>query len=401
MPDQNAADIETRAVHAGELRDGSRAQPVVAPIAPSVGYTYPDTRELDAVLGGELPGFVYSPRYANPTVAAFESAVADLEGAPAACAFSSGMAAVHVALLAAGVRAGTTVVAALDLYGATYSLLADLLSSLGVRSRFVDVLDLSDVEAALLATKPVALLVETISNPLLKVANLPALARLAHEAGALFLVDNTFCSPYLCQPMAFGADMVIHSATKFLSGHGDVMGGVVATSEELKAELVALNKLVGSALGPFEAWLAHRGLKTLPLRLRQQCANAMAMALWLVEQPRVAVVNYPLLGDPKQVEMVNRLTHERGGGAVLSFAIRDAGRAQVFAFMDALRLVQPATSLGDIYSLLLYPAIASHRALPPETREAVGIGDNLVRLSVGIESLSDIRADLAQALAAI
>jgi cystathionine beta-lyase/cystathionine gamma-synthase len=391
----------TRTVHAGEHLPIPSGNPVVSPIHPSVGYTFADSNDLDAVLGDKKEGFVYSTRYHNPTIKAFETAVANLEGGKDAYAFSSGMAAIHMAILAAGVRAGSSVIAAADVYGATFSLLHQLFTQLGVTVHFVDVLDLDSVWDAVAEHHPAALLVETLSNPLLKVANLPELSELAHAGGALFLVDNTFCTPYLCNPLQFGADMVIHSATKYLSGHGDVMGGVVVTSSENRERIYTLNKLVGSSMGPFEAWLALRGLKTLSLRMRQQCENAFAIAAWLQTHTKITRVNYPLLPDHPQRELMQTLTAGKGAGGVLSFNIAQAGREQVFAFMDALELVQPATTLGDIYSLVLYPAISSHRSLTAEQRHALGIGDGLVRLSVGIEELEDIRADLEQALAVI
>jgi len=393
--------FSTRAIHAGEQLFDERFRPVVSPIHPSVGYTYADARDLDAVLGEEKAGFVYSTRYANPTVAAFETAVANLESGEAAYAFASGMAAIHMALLAAGVKKGTAVVAAADVYGATYTLLKEMFTDLGADVHFVDVLDLDGVRQMVQQTQPVALLVETISNPLMKVADLPRLADIARETGVYFLVDNTFCSPYLVNPIRYGADMVIHSATKFLAGHGDVMGGVVVTTIDLRQKLLALNKLIGSSLGPFEAWLALRGLKTLPLRLRQQCRSALAIAEWLQAHPQIDYVNYAYLSAHPQFALMQELSSGKGAGAVLSFTIAGAGREQVFAFMDALELIQPATSLGDIYSLLLYPAISSHRSLTPAERQGLGIGEGLVRLSVGIEDTTDIQDDLSQALAAI
>jgi cystathionine beta-lyase/cystathionine gamma-synthase len=374
---------------------------VVAPIFPSVGYTFADSRELDAVLGGEQPGYVYSSRYANPTVAAFETAVANLESAEAALALPSGMAAVHLALLGAGVRAGSHVVVAADVYGATYSLVQGIFTELGANVHLVDVLDLAGVEKILEREGVTAVLVETISNPLLKVADLPRLAAMAQAHNARLLVDNTFCSPYLCNPIRFGADMVIHSATKFIGGHGDVMAGVVATSAELKDEMVRLNKLLGSSLGPFEAWLAHRGLKTLPLRMRQQCQNALEIATWLQGHAQISQVNYAFLSDHPQFELMNRLSGGKGGGAVLSFEVRGAGKPEIFALLDRLQLIQPATSLGDIYSLMLYPAISSHRTLTPEERHSLGISEGLLRLSTGIEDVADIQADLEQALAVL
>lgn len=403
--------FHTLAVHAGErtlktiptgpARTGFSA--IVTPIYHSVGYTYEDTEDLDAVFAGTSPNPVYA-RYGNPTVAALEAAVAALEGGEAALAYGSGMAAIHGALLAAGACAGSSVVAAHDLYGATYALLDRLLRSQGVTVRFVDVADLPAVGEALAAaqaaaTRPVVVLAETVSNPLLKVADLPRLAEVAHAHGAAFIVDNTFATPVLCRPLAMGADFVVHSATKYLGGHGDVLGGVVVTSTARRAELYEVDKLLGANLGPQDAWLIHRGLKTLPLRLERQCANTAQVASWLAGQPRVAQVYYPGLPAHPQHALAGQLL---GGayGAMISFDLRDAGRAEVFRFMEALRLVQPATTLGDVYTLTLYPAMSSHRALSPEERHRIGIGDGLVRLSVGIEDPGDIMADLAQALAA-
>ncbi len=374
MKDLVRKTFQTRAVHAGERSPTPDYTPVVTPIWPTVGY-------------------------ATPTVSAFEAAVASLEGAEAAQAYSSGMAAIHASLLAAGAKAGGSVVAALDLYGATYTLLRSLLDSLGVNICMVDVSNLDEVEAALKETHPVLLLAETISNPLLKVANVPSLADLAHRHGASLLVDNTFASPYLFNPIQHGADYVMHSATKYLSGHGDVLAGVVATSAENKSRLYELNKLVGSVLGPFEAWLALRGLKTLPLRMGQQCKNARQVAEWLRSQPRVSKVNYPGLAGAPQHDLAERLFEGKGSGGVLSFEIKGADKSMVYRFMESLNLCLPATTLGDIYSLVLHPATSSHRGLTPEERARIGIPDGLVRLSAGIESAEDILADLESALA--
>ena len=395
--------IFTQAVHAGERAEPPDYTPVSTPIHPSVGFMYRDMRDLDAVFGGELDGYVY-PRYGSPTVAAFERAMALLEGPPdapapsGAVAFSSGMAAIHAALLGAGVRAGTAVVAAADVYGATYALLEGLMAALEVRTRFVDITDLDEVAQAIQAERPVALLCEIISNPLMKVADVPALAALAQEGGASLIVDNTFASPYLFQPLAHGADYVVHSATKVLAGHGDVMAGVVVCSEERARDLHERQKVLGANLGPQEAWLALRGLKTLPLRMRQHCGNALAVAQWLEGQRAIARVYYPGLPSHPQHALVQRLFGERGFGGMLSFELRDAAQDEVFAFMEALELVLPATTLGDVYSLTLYPAHSSHRQLSPRVRAALGIGQGLVRLSVGIEQAEDIVADLAQAL---
>jgi cystathionine gamma-synthase/methionine-gamma-lyase len=313
------------------------------------------------------------------------------------------MAAVHAALLAAGVRSGSAVLGALDLYGATFTMLRSLFAELGAKACFVDVSDLPAVEAALAETRPAALMVETISNPLLKVADIPALAELTHRYGAELLVDNTFATPYLFNPLAYGADYVIHSATKYIGGHGDVMAGVVVTQEKNHRKLYELNKTLGGILGPFEAWLALRGVKTLPLRMRRQCKNAAQVAAWLFEHPRVARVNYPGLVSHPQHSLASRLfvPPEAGGalyGGMLSFEIAGAHKEQIFRFMEALRLCLPATTLGDIYTLVLYPPMSSHRSLTEEERAQVGISEGLVRLSAGIEDPSDILADLERAL---
>lgn len=400
MNDLSSKAFETRAVHAGERTPTPDYTPVTTPIWPSVGYLYESMEDVDAVFAGSKQGYVYL-RYASPTVSAFEAALANLEAAEAAQAYSSGMAAIHASLLAAGVKAGASVVAALDLYGATFTLLRTLFDSLGVKARTVNVSDLEEVETALRETQAVAVLVETISNPLLKVADVPSLAGLAHRYGAALLVDNTFASPYLFNPLEHGADFSIHSATKYLSGHGDVLAGVVATSAENKNSLYEMNKLVGSVLGPFEAWLALRGLKTLPLRVKQQCQNAQRVAEWLRSHPRVSKVNHPGLPEHPQHALAQRLFKGRGGGGVLSFVIEGADKSMVFRFMESLSVCLPATTLGDIYSLILHPATSSHRGLTAQERARVGIPDGLVRLSAGIESVEDILSDLEFALAKI
>jgi cystathionine gamma-synthase/methionine-gamma-lyase len=283
-------------------------------------------------------------------------------------------------------------------YGATFNLLNGLIASMGASVRMVDVYVYEEVENALKETQATVLFAESISNPLIKVADIPALAELAHKHKASLIVDNTFASPYLLNPLAHGADYVVHSATKYLSGHGDVLAGVVATSVGNKKNLFELNKLTGSVLGPFEAWLALRGLKTLPLRVKQQCDNAMETAHWLRSQPLIKLVNYPGLSDHPHHTLAKRLFEEKGFGGVLSFEIDGAGKREVFRFMESLSICLPATTLGDIYSLVLHPMTSSHRGLTADERARVGISDGLVRLSTGIESPEDILADLESAL---
>jgi cystathionine gamma-synthase/methionine-gamma-lyase len=355
---------------------------------------------LDEVFAGDREGYVYG-RYGNPTVSALEEAVAALEEGESCLAFASGMAAIHTTLLALGARGGSAIVAAKDLYGATYGLLTELMQSQGVTVRFVDANDLDAVESACGQLNPVALLVETISNPLLKVANLPALADTAHRHGAAFLVDSTFATPVLVQPLRLGADVVIHSATKYLAGHGDVLGGAVVTSEELRTDILEILKMTGGNLGPQEAWLALRGIRTLPLRMQKHCENARRVAHWLDGDPRVTRVHFPGLPSHPQHALAVELFGGRGYGGVVSFEITGAGQAEVFRFFEALNLCIPATTLGDVHSLLLYPAHASHRTLSPAQRARIGIGDGLVRMSVGIEAVEDLLEDLDQALATL
>lgn len=390
----------TRAVHAGEGVPLGKYTPVTTPIHPTVGYLYDSMDDLDAVFDAKQAGYVYL-RYGSPTVAAFEGAMAELEGGEAAHAFASGMAAIHGTLLAAGVHAGTTVVTTLDLYGATITLLHRLFTEMGITLRLVDVTQLATLEAVLVETHPTALLVETISNPLMKVTDVPALTKLAHRYGTQVMIDNTFASPYLFNPLTHGADYVIHSATKYIGGHGDVMAGVVITSNENRKKLNELNKWVGGVLGPFEAWLALRGCKTLALRMREQCNNAFRIAEWLAEHPKIERVNYPGLLAHPQHNLARRLFNNRGFGGMLSFEIAGADRSSVFHFMESLDLCLPATTMGDIYTLVLHPATSSHRSLSVEERTQVGIGEGLVRLSVGIEDVADIIADLDQALDAL
>jgi cystathionine gamma-synthase/methionine-gamma-lyase len=399
MPDLTHAHFATRAVHAGErIPAAELGTPVSSPITPSVGYTHPEMKTTDAILGSEQPGYVYA-RYTTPSVHAFELAVAALEGAPAAQAYASGMAALHGALLGAGLQAGSRVVAALDLYGATYSLLNTLLGSLGVETVFVNASDLEALAAGVRQSSPRAVLVETISNPLLKVADIPRIAEIAHAGGAKLIVDNTFASPYLFQPLAHGADYAVHSATKYLSGHGDVLAGIVVCARaDDCAKLYEINKITGAALGPFEAWLALRGLKTLPLRMQRQCDNALHVAAALQAHPLIHGVRYPGLAAHPHHALAQALFGGRGAGGVIAFEIAGAGKADVFRFMDALSLIQPATTLGDIYSLVLHPATSSHRALSPAERLQAGIPDNLVRLSCGIEGVEDILQDVFAAL---
>lgn len=389
--------ILTRAVHAGERQPKPDFQPVSTPIYHTVGFFYEDLKDLDGVFGNEREGYVYS-RYGNPTNSALEEALANLEGGEAALTFGSGMAAVHASLLAAGVKAGTAVLAAYDIYGATYAVCSRLFPELGVKTHFVDVTNLEEFTKTLSAVKPVAIILETISNPLMKVADIPAICHLAHRVGARVIADNTFATPFLFRPIEHGADFCVHSTTKYIGGHGDVLGGAVVTSRKNRATLHEIIKMTGGNLGPAEAWLTLRGLKTLPLRMRQHCQNALEVAQWLESHPRIARVNFPGLASHPQHKLAQKLFPPGLFGGMISFEVKDAPREEIFRFMEALDLIIPATTLGDVYSLVLYPPMSSHRALSPEERAKVGIGDRLIRFSVGIEEAAEIIEDLEGAL---
>ncbi len=351
---------------------------------------------MDAALAGDESKYVYT-RYGNPTTAALEEVVADLEGTASAIAFSSGMAALHAAIITS-VQPGSTILATRDLYGHTFSTLRGHFTDWGVTTELVDFLDLEETRTAIHSLRPELIVCETITNPLMKVTDIPTVAAMAREVGATLLVDSTFTPPVLYRPADDGANLVVHSMTKYLAGHGDVTGGIVATTRMRRQRLSDYGKLGGSILGPFEAWLALRGIKTLPLRYERQCANAMTVARALAKHPGVGLVNYPGLESHPSHDTAKRLYGGSGYGAMISFTIKDAGQEQVFNYLEALHLIVPATSLGDIYTLSLYPAMASHRSMPYEDRESIGIGDDLVRLSIGIEDSEDIIADLDQAI---
>ncbi len=384
----------TRAVHAGERPERPEFTPTVTPIYPSVSYLVDDPETQDAVFGGEQPGYVYT-RHGNPTTRALETAVAALEETEDAVAFGSGMAALLAAILNE-VQVGDRVVASRDLYGATQALLGNVFGTLGVRTTFVDILDLDDVERALAEARPRVLLFETISNPLARVADIPALVAIARQHRVRTIVDNTFATPLLVNPARFGVDTVVHSTTKYLGGHGDATGGVVATTRDRALEITELTKLTGAVLGPFEAWLTLRGVKTLSLRMQRQCENAAVLAEWLSRHPRVVQRLLPRSGagggDGSDLQDALR-------GGIVAFDIADAGRNEVFCFLRALRICLPVTTLGDVYTMVLYPAVSTHRTLTEQERAAAGIGDGLVRLSAGIEDVDDLIEDLDRALA--
>ena len=389
--------IQTKAVHAGDRKKAGAHVPVTTPIFTASSYFYDSMEELDRIFGREDPGYCYS-RYDNPTNAALEEQAAALESGHGALACSSGMMAIHMALLAALADRRKSVLAANALYGATIGLLMNVMEPSGVSVRFADVCDLDAFRKAMEESKPGCVLVETISNPLLRVAALDRIAEIVRAAGGALIVDNTFATPMLVRPLELGAHFTVHSATKYMAGHVDVMGGIVVTDAEHFEGLRALARTVGPVLGPFESYLTMRGIKTLPLRMERQCANACRVASWLASHGAIERVYFP--ADPAHPDAadIRRLLPHGMYGAIVSFELRGAGRAEVFRFMNALRMVVRATSLGDVHSMMLYPAMSSHREISPRHRERMGIRDNLVRLSVGIEAVEDIVEDLEQAL---
>jgi cystathionine gamma-synthase/methionine-gamma-lyase len=314
------------------------------------------------------------------------------------------MMAIHLALLAALVDRPKRVVAGDVIYGATTHLLMSIFGALGVETEFVDMCDLTAVEQAVGvntgAGKTAAVLLETITNPLLRVPQMDKVAEIARRANAAVIVDNTFATPMLMRPLELGASIVIHSATKYLAGHGDALGGIIVCEQAHFETLKTLVRTMGPNLGPFEAYLTMRGIKTLALRMERQCQNACKVAAWLKSHPRVARVYFP--GDPAHPDAatVKRLLPKDMAGAMVAFELKDAGKSEVFTFMENLKMIVRATSLGDVHTMVLYPAMASHRDLSPKHRQRLGIGDNLVRVSVGIEAIEDIIADLDNALRA-
>jgi cystathionine beta-lyase/cystathionine gamma-synthase len=390
--------IHTRAVHAGDRKKAQTQVPVATPVHFAASWITEDTAELDRIFGDEQKGFSYS-RYDNPTNAALEELMTSLEGGAGALACASGMAALEHALKAALLDRRKSVVCARDIYGATIKLLMDVLGPFGIETRFVDTNDLAAVARVLEDEKPGALLMETISNPLLRVGALDEIARLCRAASTALIVDNTFATPLLVRPIECGAHLVVHSTTKYLGGHGDTLGGLVVSDEEHLPVVRRLSRIAGPVLGPMEAFLTMRGVKTFALRMERQCHNARALAAWLRAHPRVEAVYYP--DDPAHpdADVIRRLLPEGLYGGMVSFEIKGLDREGIFAFLDRLQLIVKATSLGDVHTMVLHPWISSHRDVPLKQKERMGIRENLVRVSVGIEAVEDILADLEQALA--
>jgi cystathionine beta-lyase/cystathionine gamma-synthase len=375
----------TRAIHAGQEPD-----PATGAVMPPIYQT--STYVQQAV--GQHKGYEYA-RTHNPTRAALEACVASLEGVEHGIAFASGTAAIHAILTL--LQAGDEVVAGENLYGGTHRLFEQVLSRFGLTFRYVDARDEAAVAAAVgPATR--MLYVETPSNPLMRLTDLSAMGRIARDAGCMLVVDNTFMTPYLQQPFDHGADLVVHSTTKFLNGHSDMVGGIVlAKDEDLAGRLRFLQNSVGAVPGPLDCWLALRGLKTLPVRMERTEGNARRLAAFLSAHPKVEAVHYPGLPDFPQRELA--LRQMRGFGGVISLELADgeAGRR----FLRTLAVFQLAESLGGVESLCSHPGEMTHAAVPVAERERMGLPDRLVRLSVGIEDADDLEADLERALGSL
>jgi cystathionine beta-lyase/cystathionine gamma-synthase len=382
----------SRAVHAG--RDLTARSPLAPDLSPAAVHVYTDLDDYDAVAKGERPGHYYG-RNSNSNREMLEKAVAELEGAEAGLATASGMAALHGLMLALAPRP-VTIVATRELYGGTMALLRQDFEPAGYELNFVDLADLDAVRRAVAGAGLV--LAETITNPLCTVPDLEAIAAIARENGVPFLVDNTFASPILCRPLELGATAVMHSATKYIGGHSDLVAGVAAGDATAIGAARARSVRTGTTLGPFDAWLALRGLRTLDVRMRRHSDNSLALARAMEKMKGVARVHHPLLEDSPSFGVAKRLLPE-GAGGMMAFDL-EGGRAAVQRMLSRFQLVTFAASLGGVETTISYPEITSHRGLTPQERAELGVTPGTVRVSVGIEDSDDIVADFAQAITA-
>jgi methionine-gamma-lyase len=381
----------SRAVHAG--RELGARSPLAPDLSLAAVHVYDDLEDYDAVARGERPGYFYG-RNSNSNRAMLEQAVAELEGAEAGVAAASGMAALHLAILALAPKP-VTIVATREAYGVTLALLRQDFEPAGYETHFVDLTDLDAVQRALPGAGLV--LAETITNPLCRVPDLEAVATMAKRHGVPVLVDNTFATPVLCRPLELGAAVVMHSATKFIGGHSDLVAGVVVGSASVMAAARARSVRTGTPLGPFDAWLALRGLRTLDVRMRRHSENSIALAKAMRSMAGVSTIHHPLLEGSSSYDVATRLLAQ-GAGGMMAFDLK-GGRAAVQRMLKRLRLVTFAASLGGVETTVSYPEITSHRSLTPEERAELGMSPGTVRVSVGIEAAEDIIADFAQALA--
>lgn len=383
---------DTTAIHAAQ-EPCPKTGAVVSAVVPAVAYAFPDAAAAAACVAGETEGTYYG-RYGNPTISTLEAKIAAMENGEAALGVSSGMAAISAALLAF-LRQGDHVVCTRDVYGGSFKFLTTLAPRYGIAADFVDCTDLQAVERAILPQTKV-LYIETPSNPCLTVLDIEALSRLAHARGLTVIVDNTFMTPYLQRPLELGADVVVHSATKYLNGHGDVIAGfIVGKREHIQFMRKHIMGDLGQNLNAWDAFLILRGLKTLGLRVRQHCQNAEAIACYLAKHPAISQVYYPGLPDHPQHGLAKRQMAKMGG--IVSFEVK-GGCEAAKTFMNGLSLAMISFSLGDPETLVQHPASMTHFSIPPEERARFGITDGLIRLSAGLEDAEDIIGDLEQAL---
>ena len=370
-------------------------EPIAPTLDPSVTYAFSDPEEFARACEAKVgAGYVYA-RWGNPTVDAFKAAVADLEGAADSEAFASGMGAISCTLLAL-CRGGDKVVATRQLYGNTYSLLHDRLPRYGIETTFCDLHDYAGLEEAL--NGATLLYCETIGNPRIQVADLRRLGRLARSAGVPLLVDNTFATPVLCRPLEHGASLVLHSATKAIGGHHDMLGGVVCGDESIVSEVRIAARDFGPTMSPFNAWLGLRGITTLPLRARRQSETAAAIAATLDDHPEIEVVYHPSLPNDPSHSLAQALLQGWGGGTI-GFEL-SGGRERAVRFQRALEIIKPAASLGGVHSLIVHAASVTHTQLTGDELAAAGISEGFCRLSIGLEDAGDLATDLGGALKA-
>lgn len=376
-----------------EPQPDSVTRPLTMPIVTTAVFQVDSLETIDDIYEGRASGYIYT-RDGNPNQTVLGDLVARLEGAEAGLAAASGMAAITAAILP-GLKHGDRIVAGHDLYGRTMGMLRGPLAALGVETTFVDLTD-SEAAARALAGPTAVVIVESISNPLVRIPDLPALADLAHRSGARLVVDNTFASPYHCRPLSLGADVVIHSGTKYLGGHSDVTNGVLVGTNDFVTRARATVVTFGASASPFDCWLTARGIKTLALRMRQASANALAISQFLATRREVAAVHYPgLPGHPHHERAAKLLT---GGFSAMAALELRGGETAASRFVRALQHIRLAPSLADVSTTISHPAKTSHRGYTAEQREEIGINPGLIRLSVGIEHADDIIQDLGQAL---
>ncbi len=387
------AHLDTLAIRAGIARtaEGEHAEPIFA----TSSYVFPSAAEAAARFAGEQPGNVYS-RYTNPTVRSFEQRIAALEGGEVGVGTASGMSAILSTAMAL-LKAGDHVICSRDVFGTTTNLFGKYMAKFGVEVTSVPLLDAVAWQAAM-RPNTAMLFLETPSNPLCEVADIAAMAALAHAGGALLVVDNCFCTPALQTPLALGADIVVHSATKFLDGQGRCVGGAVIGSEEHMTEVVTFLRTCGPTMSPFNAWVFLKGLETLRLRMEAHSAAALDLAHWLQGRDAVVRVNYA--GLPTHPGHALAARQQRAFGGVLSFEVA-GGQEEAWRFIDATRIFSLTANLGDTKSTIVHPATTTHGRLTDEQREAAGIRRSLVRLSVGLEDLDDLKADLQRGFDAI